>query len=221
MTDWGQELQGNSGWAKLTVAVLGVLALVEGAMAVSRIVTIFMLSKVQGGQVLDMAEARADDARTQGLAILYLLLLFGTALVYCIWLYRASKNAHVLSGGAMECTPGWAVGWNFVPFACLVKPFQAVVEIWKVSGNPHDPESVLYPEWLLRGWWGLWLVGNVASNVAFRFADPEHLDLYVSSLWVDIFASVCGVCASLMLAMIVRRIQAMQGDAQMVAHVFA
>lgn len=221
MTEWGEGLQGNSGWTKLTMAMLGLLALVEAAMLASRIVTVMMLSKVQGGQVLDMAEARADDARTQGLAIVYLLLLFGTAIIYCVWLHRASKNAHALSGGAMEFTPGWAVGWNFVPFACLVKPFQAVVEIWKVSGNPHDPESILYPEWLLRGWWGFWLAGNIISNIAFRFSDPEHLDLHVSGLWLDIVASACGIGASLMLAVIVRRIQAMQGETRMVAHVFA
>jgi hypothetical protein len=42
-----------------------------------------------------------------------------------VWIYRANANAHAL-GGDLSVSPGWAVGWFFVPIACLFKPYLAM-----------------------------------------------------------------------------------------------
>lgn len=74
---------------------------------------------------------------------------------------------------------------------------------------------------LLQGWWGLWLAGNFAANIALRFNDPDHLDLVIFGQWLDMFSSLCALGASALLITIVRRIEKMQGEAQQVMLVFA
>jgi hypothetical protein len=67
----------------------------------------------------------------------------------------------------MVFTPGWSVGWYFVPIANLWKPYQAMKEIWKASANPHSWPTQTTPP-LLSTWWTLWIASNVLSNLAVR-----------------------------------------------------
>lgn len=57
----------------------------------------------------------------------------------------------------MGFTPGWAVGWYFVPIAWFWKPYQAMREIWQASVNPtswrEQPVTAA-----LHWWWTLWIV---------------------------------------------------------------
>jgi len=57
----------------------------------------------------------------------------------------------------MEITPGWAVGWNFIPIATLWKPYQAIRQIWQASHNLQAPESVPVPN-LFVWWWTFWII---------------------------------------------------------------
>jgi hypothetical protein len=86
----------------------------------------------------------------------------------CLWTHRACANAHALAGDwvAPSVTPGWAVGWYFVPFANLVRPYQAMNEIdsASLSQPSSDPKLGL--------WWGTWIVGNILANFGFRLESP-------------------------------------------------
>jgi len=106
------------------------------------------------------------------------------------WIYRASANAHVMTD-EMTISPGWAVGWYFVPFANLVKPFQAMKEIWLAShrvGASYEPRGPAILGW----WWGLWLISNLLGNIIFRMemngdADPQTLtSVYLLSTGINI-----------------------------------
>jgi hypothetical protein len=86
------------------------------------------------------------------------------------WIYRVVANARTLTGGhGMDMTPGWAVGWFFIPIANLFKPFKGVEEAWKASERPSAPGEVETPG-LLRWWWGLWLTSSILGNVAGRLS---------------------------------------------------
>jgi hypothetical protein len=61
------------------------------------------------------------------------------ALIACFvlvgrWIYRTNANAHLL-GGDMTISPGWSVGWYFVPVANLFKPYEGMKETWFASHN--------------------------------------------------------------------------------------
>lgn len=56
----------------------------------------------------------------------------------------------------MFISPGWAVGWYFVPFANLFKPLQAMKEIWLESnraGTSYESRGSAILGW----WWGLFV----------------------------------------------------------------
>jgi hypothetical protein len=59
-----------------------------------------------------------EDAATLGAADWVLLVEF-VAVITCVilvgrWIYRTNANAHLFSDG-MTISPGWAVGWYFIP----------------------------------------------------------------------------------------------------------
>ena len=118
----------------------------------------------------------ADEASTAlaiGLflsSIGYLLAYIVGGILFCMWLVRASKNARALGARGMEFTPGWTAGWFFVPVLNLVRPYEAIKELYQAS----DPESgstdwaVFEAPGFILAWWVSWigftLVGPVAQN---------------------------------------------------------
>jgi hypothetical protein len=139
------------------------------------------------------------------------------AMIACVilvgrWTYRVNANAHALSKD-LTITPGWAVGWHFVPIANLFKPFQAMKEAWLAShyrGAWHgEPASAL-----LGWWWGLWIVTNILSNVSLRMQmqSPELISDAVFT--IDFIAAVLNVPLCLVLIRMMKQLSA----AQLTAH---
>ncbi|QYO65100.1 DUF4328 domain-containing protein [Leptolyngbya sp. 7M] len=46
-----------------------------------------------------------------------------TIVLFLVWLYRAHKNLFSLKPTHLDFSPGWAVGWWFIPFLNLVRPY--------------------------------------------------------------------------------------------------
>ncbi|WP_116090987.1 DUF4328 domain-containing protein [Sphingomonas crusticola] len=138
------------------------------------------------------------------LALLYLLILAATIILVGRWIYRASSNAHTLASD-LTIAPGWAVGWFFVPFANLVRPFQAMKETWLAShyrtGHGRDAPT------LLSVWWGLWLLNNVLGQASFRIKDAALAASF------DLASGIFGVPLCVALVMIFRRVTAAQRQA--------
>lgn len=106
-------------------------------------------------------------------ALLSIVSAIATVILVACWIYRANANAHVLGGG-LSITPGWAVGWYFVPVACLFQPYIAMKETWLAShfGNDWGNGDATH---LLRWWWGLWIVNGVLGYLLIftRQGPPE------------------------------------------------
>ena len=110
------------------------------------------------------------DALTMvaGLAYLSFTVVFVVSIVLVgRWIYRAHANLAAAGADGLEFTPGWAVGWYFIPFANLVKPFQAMRELWNQSHSEHDQFGNEAPS-EVKAWWGAWIVGNIISSVGTR-----------------------------------------------------
>ena len=131
------------------------------------------------------------------------------------WIYCASVNAHS-TGEAMAISPGWAVGWYFIPFANLIKPFQAMREMWDVSNGGGGSYGDQAPS-ILRLWWGSWIVGNILDYASQRLTDPGAAP--VANLLI-VASLVLGAIASFTLISIMRdmsRAQAVTMQAQVFA----
>lgn len=118
------------------------------------------------------------------------------------WIYRTNKNLRILSGEQMTFTPGWSVGWYFVPIAHLFKPYQVMKEIWQVS---HKNESTTYS--LVGWWWCLWIVSSFLGHLAFKLAFRlDDLDSYIASTMTYIVSDGLDVILNILALMLVTRI---------------
>jgi hypothetical protein len=151
------------------------------------------LDVLRAGSVMIQGAGTEEDFRfTEVFLILDFLLLVVCLCVVGRWIYRASSNAHAISH-EMTISPGWAVGWYFIPFANLVKPLHAMREIWWASHEGSGSFEENAP--ILAWWWGLWLTTNIASNMAFQFeAVAPALHLIPAALNV----ALCAVLISVM-----------------------
>lgn len=130
-----------------------------------------------------------------------------TAIVLMIWVYRAMTTARVLMP-TLTITPGWAVGWFFVPIASLWKPHVVMTEIMEGSGD----KAVAYDQSgrrLVDLWWAAW-IGRMICNVVLTYVGRGETGLQVSQVWCVIVGAVAGVVAALLLEAIIRRVTRLQ-----------
>lgn len=85
------------------------------------------------------------------LELFYFVIFIASVTLIGRWIYIANSNARQLGAQGMEFTPGWSVGWYFIPIANIWKPFLAMREIWKASHRPAAWQSA--PGSPLLGWW--------------------------------------------------------------------
>jgi hypothetical protein len=117
-------------------------------------------------------ELLANEERLFQLGIAALLEYVLTAIVFLSWVYRVHANAHALGAEKMRYTPGWAVGWYFVPIANLFRPFQVMRETFQASHPDYGPRNwrqAPVPT-VVAFWWALWIVGNVVGQIVIRMS---------------------------------------------------
>ncbi|MBX3189599.1 MAG: DUF4328 domain-containing protein [Labilithrix sp.] len=101
-----------------------------------------------------------------------------TYVFFLMWMHHAAKNVRAFGQQALTVTPGWAVGWWFVPFASIWMPFVAMREVWRAS----DPETVgphAQRPWMsapvpakLGIWWATYILnGFLAMGIAIASMD--------------------------------------------------
>lgn len=141
----------------------------------------------------------------------------GTAIAFVTWLYRVSKNMHLLAHDVPpEHSPANAVVAWFVPCANLWLPYQVVGEIDRRS----DPQGLGRVSRLVSAWWGAWVVVLLLLNAVGRL--PEGVAAF---LWLGLFAGQ--IVAATLAILVVRRIQknqialATRADAHAIAAEFA
>jgi hypothetical protein len=157
----------------------------------------------------------------QGLAGLATLAVFvALAVAFLMWLHRASKNLRALGNPSqrIEYTPGWAVGWFFIPFANLVMPYKAVREVWEKSDpavRTEDDYMFARPSStpLLPGWWVTFIASNVAGNISGRLMADARTDAALRfTAGVDLIASLLAVVAAVLAILVVRGIDRRQAE---------
>jgi hypothetical protein len=114
------------------------------------------------------ANKELHDALTGLNAFLYLSVLFLSAVTFLLWLHRAVKNLSSLGARTLRFTPGWAVGWFFVPVMNLIRPSEVVTELWHASDpaiQSYQPAPRAVPAHV-RWWWGLFILAGATGRLA-------------------------------------------------------
>jgi hypothetical protein len=209
---------------RLTTAVVCLLAVQIVVMVVEALAfmnRINLLHRVEAGDFVTQQQGESADATVGGVGTIGTLLFFATIIVWCIWQHRAQRNAGELAVGDLKFTPGWAVGWWFIPFANLVKPFQTVRELWKAShGGDAWKQRSTWP--VIGWWWALWIAcnihiwsgGNGDFGVGFGdFGGPTSLAGLLSHDRWEIVSLGLRAGAAILAIMVVRSIAGLQAAA--------
>jgi hypothetical protein len=149
---------------------------------------------------LQAPEANETRELLEGLlGIVALVVLVCTPIFYLMWLHRAVRQMNAL-GKDVGATPGWAVGYWFVPLVNLVKPFRIVRSIAEGLGGESLP---------LGAWWAALLLARSLGRIEGRMAmknglgGPTPIEAYM----VGLGSSICTVVAAILCVRIVRELQ--------------
>jgi hypothetical protein len=179
-------------------------SLLIGIIALEVVLAASQLMRLRPGSVAETHDLFQTIFGT-GLLLVYI----ATIVMFCVWTYRVNANLHALGAANLRFSPGWAVGWYFVPVANLWKPYQVMSEIWRASRNPsgwqYDASSSI-----VGWWWFWWIVSNV--QVTFETSSqPEALDASVSPIGLILWA--LDIIAPAFATLVVKRVGAFQAEA--------
>lgn len=156
------------------------------------------------------AQAEANDVRQGLLGLSYIIVFVVTAIAFLKWVYRANLNSRGFGAEDMRFSPGWSVGYYFIPFLNFVRPYQSMKEIWQVSLNPIDWKSVEGSP-LLGWWWGLWLVSGLLGRIVLRTSrDAETIEALQFSTALSILSGFIGIVLCLVTLRLIKKISKMQ-----------
>jgi hypothetical protein len=117
------------------------------------------------GQVAE--QPYLTGSKLSSVGILLYPLLIATAVVWLIWQHHATQNLWARGYRDLRIRPGWAVGWWFIPFASLVMPCVAMLELDRRSTPDGTPRQASP---LIGSWWGVYIGGSAVVVIGMFFA---------------------------------------------------
>jgi len=153
--------------------LLKILLAVFFAAAVIGFISSWLQFQLLTRESFSHAEAQANDIRQHFVALFTVLVYLVTAVVFGRWIYRANRNVRALGAQGLRFTPGWAVGYFFVPIFNWWRPYQAMKDLWRASQNPAAWQGIK-PGSILGIWWGLWLASNLIGYAAMQDGLKAH-----------------------------------------------
>ncbi len=159
-----------SSWVQ---AIFFISALVAAVSIVSGFMQASLINDALNGRYITLAQATANDDREALIGWIAFGVFLFCAIMFLIWVHRANKNLHSFKNPVLRFSPGWSVGWFFVPIMSLFRPYQVVNEISKASNPDIDPNLNLLdslPASAIVGlWWAFFLISNWVGQIAFRY----------------------------------------------------
>ncbi|WP_419769557.1 MAG: DUF4328 domain-containing protein [Candidatus Marinarcus sp.] len=195
-------------WFLYAQVVIAVIAIISGTLEYQ------LLSDFESGvytsQESAVAAGEASDARQGMVGIIQFIIFVISGILILKWIYRANYNARQIGATEMTFTPGWSIGWYFIPIANLWKPYQAMKEIWKASSDPQNWKTQSVSS-MLPWWWFFWIVSNMFGNASFRLAmRAEEINELMAANIVTQLSDVTGIPLSLIVIGIVNKVHKMQ-----------
>jgi Domain of unknown function (DUF4328) len=197
-------VRSTGGLGVAVVVLLGFQICVLAISALAFVMRARLLARIEAGHLVTREQANARDVFVEVTSGLWLLVFLATIVVWLIWQHHAQSNARALTNDGTTFTPGWAVGWWFVPFANLGKPFQSIRELWKASEGGDGWRT--RPTWPLIGWWwASWLGYNLIGNVALFSRGDTAASLRTGDA-IEVASNGLGIVAGVLAIMIVRSV---------------
>jgi Domain of unknown function (DUF4328) len=202
--------------ARLVVWLLWSVAALSLASIASGVAQLSLLDRAASVGITN-AEASANDLRHTVIAAVSLLAFLATAVAWLFWIHRAYANVAEFGTGKTNHSPGWAVGYWFVPILSLVRPYQITKETWvrsRDAGAGPSGGGTAVVGW----WWLLWVVDQVFTNVTSRLGNEAKSIAALQGVTITgMIGDALTVGAALLALAVVRRIDGYQRSAGLTA----
>jgi len=206
---YAEQLDGFSGSyrsasrrASIACVLLGVVAFFALLATVQAGSGLRMVDDLRSGMLIP-SEAKEFRDSTALAGLSYLAASLVTSIAFLAWLSRTVDNVPTLRAGRPLVTPQWAIGWWFVPFANLVKPYQIVRDL-------HDRLATSISSgggWIILAWWVSWVLGTVVSQIAIRLPVPTTPDPLSTLFSVQALGYGLALLGAILAIVVVLRIQ--------------
>lgn len=167
--------------------------------------------------LLNLAQLNMLARPTAGLNVAAMIwcndLLFGaTAVCWLVWLHRAYGNLVLMGTRKSQYTPAWAVGWWFVPFMNLVRPYQIIKDLLLRSAGGNGLESVKESErpGILVWWWGVYITTGLLGGVIGIWNGLNNISGLRYLTWEEIFLHAATILSAGLALGVVARIDGLQ-----------
>ncbi len=204
--------------ANWTRALLGCGVLLSCLSILSNGWRISILDALQNKTGFNAELIRANELRHAFVALAEAVLALATIISFCTWFHRVYRNLPALGAARLYLSPGWAVGYWFIPLLNIVVPYVATTEIWRAS-DPLVTEvrGTLWRRapvaFLVRFWWATWLISIVFSNFSSRLPLPtESVDKLIVAARLSIVGSVLNVLAAMLAIQLITAIDQRQTE---------
>ena len=137
------------------------------------------LDEVAGGGFVSIDDRDAAEALYVVTKFFQSLCILAIAPFFIWWTRRATCNVAALGAESPTFSPGWAVGWWFIPFANWVQPLRVLNQAWRAA----DPAAVAQggQAWrsarltpLLPIWWIGYQLVSFGWSIAVGSLDAEN-----------------------------------------------
>lgn len=157
---------------------------------------------------VSVARRDASDGLNAIAALLQIIALAATAVLFVIWFYRVRVNAEYFGPNSQRKGRGWAIGAWFVPVASLWFPKQMADDMWDAS-TPALPDGgrPRVSHGLLNGWWALWISSLIIGRFVDRiFTDTETAEGIHDAGVASMISDVVSIAAALLAILVVRKL---------------
>ena len=137
-----------------------------------------------------------------------------TTYIFCVFMtcrvtYRAMRNLHTVNSDEAQMSPGWAVGWYFIPFANFWQPANGMSQIYhgthKAVGEKSRSSSPI------PAWWTMWLISNFSANISMRMSGGFAGGSYSTTTFIiDGISSVTAIITAYLFLRLLRRVNERQ-----------
>ena len=190
----------RAGWL---LGILVVEALLHAANTALYFTEAWLIDRFQRGEVdLDTLLIFDTVVPLVSLVVLVAVTIAGFVMTLA-WLSRSVDNTPYLLGGTPKQSPGWSIGWWFIPFANLVMPYRVITDL-----DRRMARGITGPiRGFILAWWLFSIFAGAANNVVARALPLDTLEqIQTFALWAGI-TEIPLVVLPFLLFLIVRRIQ--------------
>ncbi len=128
----------------------------------------------------------------------------GAAIAFLMWSHRVYRNLPALGATNLLSSPGWMVGWYFVPIANLFRPYRLMAETWRFSDPWQYGRARKTTSGLVAIWWATLLstifvnafaAASLMNGVAESFQESlrRTTDLAIASYSVEFTAAIFAI----------------------------